>query len=117
MALAVTDVLGLRSLSVELLIPLPQHTILWCDNISVNALASNPILHACTKHIDSDTHFLHEKVVANVIAPRYVPTESQVANILTKSLTLDRFWILYFKQNMVIPPEFSMRRNVKKHNK
>jgi hypothetical protein len=37
--------------------------ILWCDNIGAIALASNPIYHARTKHIEVDYHFIREKIL------------------------------------------------------
>ena len=38
--------------------------ILWCDNIGVGSLASNPMFHAKTTHIEIDIHFVREKVIA-----------------------------------------------------
>uniref|UniRef100_A0A2N9G958 Reverse transcriptase Ty1/copia-type domain-containing protein n=1 Tax=Fagus sylvatica TaxID=28930 RepID=A0A2N9G958_FAGSY len=37
--------------------------IMWCDNTSALALASNPVFHGRTKHIEVDYHFVRERVV------------------------------------------------------
>ena len=50
----------LKDLGVYLSMPL----MLWCDNLSALALASNPVFHACTKHIEVDYHYIREKVMA-----------------------------------------------------
>ena len=36
---------------------------LWYDNVSALAIASNPVFHACTKHIEVDYHFIRERVI------------------------------------------------------
>ncbi|GMP73260.1 hypothetical protein CsSME_00031061 [Camellia sinensis var. sinensis] len=35
--------------------------VLWCDNQSTIALASNPVLHSRSKHIEIDCNFVREK--------------------------------------------------------
>ena len=62
MLIATTDLFWLHMLSKEIYIPLFFATILWCDNIGALALASNPVYHAKTKHIEIDYHFIHDKV-------------------------------------------------------
>lgn len=47
----------------ELHITLFIASCLWCDNISVIVLASNPVFHSHTKHIEIDYHFIRKKVV------------------------------------------------------
>nr|GEU76510.1 cysteine-rich RLK (receptor-like protein kinase) 8 [Tanacetum cinerariifolium] len=46
------------------------------DNISTIALASNPIQHARTKHIEIDCHFVRDKIKAGQITISYVPTNT-----------------------------------------
>jgi hypothetical protein len=37
--------------------------IIWCDNNSSFSLALNPILHARTKHLEVNYHYVQEKAV------------------------------------------------------
>ena len=60
--------------------------VLWCDNLSTLALASNPVFHARTKHIKVDYHFVREKVVRRDVAVKFISTLDRLADILTKSL-------------------------------
>nr|GEY32367.1 homogeneously-staining region [Tanacetum cinerariifolium] len=57
------------------------------DNISTIALASNPVQHARTKHIELDCHFVRHKIKAGQIQVSYVPTTAQATQIFTKALT------------------------------
>lgn len=51
----------------DLCIRLPTTPLVWCDNISVIALASNPVFHSKTKHIKIDYHYVHEQVLHNYL--------------------------------------------------
>jgi hypothetical protein len=76
-------------------------SLLLCDNQSAINMSFNPIHHSRAKHIEIDQHFIRKKVEDKEIEPVYVPTEEQVADILTKGLTKDRFWFLKNKLFMV----------------
>ncbi|CAN6680123.1 unnamed protein product [Malus baccata var. baccata] len=45
--------------------PLRQDPRLWCENVSAISLASNPVFHARTKHVEIDYHYIRELVLAN----------------------------------------------------
>ncbi|RVW86354.1 Retrovirus-related Pol polyprotein from transposon RE2 [Vitis vinifera] len=63
-ALTITtaELYWIRMLLKELHISLPTAPTIWCDNSGALALASNPVFHARTKHIEVDFHFIREKV-------------------------------------------------------
>lgn len=74
LAQAAIELSWLTILLGEFHLPPPTPAVLWCDNISAIALASNPVFHACSKHIEVDYHFIREKVLANAIQVKHVST-------------------------------------------
>jgi len=111
MALATTDLFWLRMLFKDLGIPLFSTPRLWCDNIGALALASNPVYHARTKHIEVDYHFIREKVLNGDISIKYISTHDQLADIFTKGLSSVQFSFLRDKL-MVCSVPISLRRAV-----
>lgn len=85
---------------------------MWCDSSLAIALASNPVFHARTKHIETDYHFIREKVLINEISLRHVSSEAQVADIFTKSLSVARFQVLRSKFMVGKPPTIRLRGKV-----
>ena len=61
--------------------------ILYCDCQSVIALATNPMFHARTKHIDIRFHFIRWVVEQGKVALQYCSTADMTADVLTKALT------------------------------
>lgn len=59
---------------------LPQPPLLWRDNVSALAIASNPVFHARTKHIVVDYHFVHEKVLRHDLLVKFICTQDQLAD-------------------------------------
>ncbi|KAA3465084.1 Copia protein [Gossypium australe] len=64
---------------------------IWCDNSSIVLLATNPILHARVKHVELGMHFVQEKVLRRELQVNHVPGCDQVADVLSKPLTVGTF--------------------------
>ncbi|KAK6156620.1 hypothetical protein DH2020_010868 [Rehmannia glutinosa] len=101
MAVATTDLIWIQSLFDELGLHIESPTVLWCDNSSAISLASNPVFHQRTKHIEIDIHFIREKVRDKIIDIHFVPSESQITDVLTKPLSLARFQFLCSRLSLV----------------
>jgi hypothetical protein len=61
LAIATTELYWLCMLFKDIHVSLPLAPVLWCDNVSALALASNPMYHAHTKHIEVDYHLFEKK--------------------------------------------------------
>ncbi|GKC57140.1 uncharacterized mitochondrial protein-like protein [Tanacetum coccineum] len=61
------EITWLISLLKDLKVVVPTPVSILCDNISTIALASNPVQHARTKHIELDCHFVRDKIKAGQI--------------------------------------------------
>ena len=62
-----------------------------CDNQSSVKLSTNPVFHDRSKHIEIKYHYLRDMVQRKLIELKYVSTEEQVVDILTKPLPRMKF--------------------------
>jgi hypothetical protein len=61
------------------------------DNQGAIFLASNPAQEHRSKHIDIRYHYIRECVERKKVILHYVPTMEQIADIMTKCLSYDKF--------------------------
>ena len=63
---------------------------LSCDNQGAIALAKNPVNHKRSKHIDIKYHFVRDEIIMKRLCVKYISTEENVADILTKPVSSKR---------------------------
>ena len=59
---------------------------LVCENQVAIHIASNPVFHERTKHIEVDCHFIREKIASGCMTISFVNSNDQLANIFTEFL-------------------------------
>lgn len=89
-ASATKEAIWINTLLDEFKFPQPQRTLLLIDNQSTISLAKNAVFHSQTKHIAIRYHFIREIVEKGEIELKYVPTNWQVADVLTKALSREK---------------------------
>ena len=86
-ATTVTEIIWLKGLfeelGIEVSLPINIHT----DSKSSMQLATNPLYHERKKHIEIDCHYIREKITQGLVSTKYIPTQNQPADLLTKGLT------------------------------
>jgi hypothetical protein len=108
LAIVTAELFWLRMLLCEFRIPLSLAPTMWCNNLSTLTLASNPVYHARTKHIEVDYHFVREKVLNKDIFISLISTVDQLADVFTKGMSKARFHFLQSKLT-VLPTLVTLR--------
>jgi hypothetical protein len=82
----VAEVVWLRQLLQELHSLLTRSTLVYCDNVSVIYLSTNPVQRQCTKQVELNLHFIREWVGVGDVQILHVSTTSQFVDLFTKGL-------------------------------
>ena len=90
MALAICELIWLRHLLQELRFEKEKQMKLICDNQAALHIASNPVFHERTKHIEVHCFFIREKIASRCMTINFVNSSDQLANVFTKSLRVPR---------------------------
>ncbi|CAA7049428.1 unnamed protein product [Microthlaspi erraticum] len=86
MAHTTCELLWLHQLLTDLKITVTAKAELFCDSKSAIYIATNPVFHERTKHIEVDCHIIRDQVKNGFFTLMHVGTTNQHANILTKPL-------------------------------
>lgn len=97
MALGICELVWLNIIFEDLKIKWEGPMRLYCDNKSAINIAHNPVQHDRMKHIEVDRHFIKEKLDSGLICTLFVFTKNQLADILTKGLSIVVFQSLVDK--------------------
>ena len=74
MAQSVCEIIWVYQLLSEVGLKVLMPAKLWCDNQAAIHIASSPVFHERTKHIEIDCHFVREKIQQGLISTGYVKT-------------------------------------------
>jgi hypothetical protein len=91
MASTASELTWIKQVLVDLKININEPMKMFCDNQAVRHIASNPIFHERTKHIEVDCHFIREKVQSKEIETPFVKSKDQLVDIFTKRLSVNTF--------------------------
>lgn len=86
-----TEILWLRKLMMELCLFATKTCQLFCDNKAAISISENPVQHDRTKHVEIDRHFIKEKIEGKIVELPFVRSEDQLADILTKAVSVKGF--------------------------
>ena len=95
---ACSEAVWLRKMLAGLLDAEIDVTDIRCDNHSCIKMTENIVFHDKTKHIEIIYNFIQDMVQKGVVQLKYVPTEEQVADVLTNPLARVKFE--YFRDKL-----------------
>jgi hypothetical protein len=88
---ATCELIWMLFLMKDLNIASTRPPVLYCDNQSALHIASNPVFHERTKHLEIVCHLVREKVQQGLLRLLPISTQEQLADFLTKALPTSKF--------------------------
>jgi hypothetical protein len=84
LSLIVHEAVWLHKLLVDLFEHVLDFTIIHYGNQSCVKISDNPVFHDKLNHIEIKYHFIRDMVQRKEVLVQYLPTDEQVADVLTK---------------------------------
>ncbi|XP_049935313.1 uncharacterized mitochondrial protein AtMg00810-like [Nymphaea colorata] len=103
MANVCCEILWLKYILVDLTVQHLDSVLVFSDSKSALQMAANPVKHERTKHVELDCHVVRDLVRHRTIETRFVSSQYQVADMFTKSISLDQFLFLKGKLGLCDP--------------
>ncbi|KAH7521922.1 hypothetical protein FEM48_Zijuj07G0083300 [Ziziphus jujuba var. spinosa] len=97
MANATYEIVWILSLLKDMKINQKGPAIIFCDNQASLHIATNPVYHERTKHIEIDYHIGREKIQPGILKTLHVTSRNQLADMMTKALHSPLFHSLLSK--------------------
>jgi hypothetical protein len=91
MSAAAEELMWMRQFVTEIGMTYKRPIVLRTDNQTARVLATGEVSSTRTKHIDIRHHQIRDEIERGDVDVQWVPTEEQLADILTKCLPVDRF--------------------------
>ena len=101
MASGLCELMWIKGLLRELRLHKSTPLQLYCDNQAAINIVHNPVHHDRTKHVEIDRHFIKEKLEEGVLQVTYVKSVNQLADILTKGISVVSFENVCSKMGLV----------------
>lgn len=101
MSVVVAEVVWLNGLLKEVSPSQFEKTLIFLDSKAALQIAANPIFHERTKHIEIDCHFVRDKVKDGTIQMQHIGTAEQLADLMTKALSIKQHEYLVSKLGVI----------------
>lgn len=97
MANSSCEISWLIALLQELHVSIVSPVDLFCDNQAAMHIATNPVFHERTKHIELDCHLIRQKIQQGIIATKHFPSYGNLADSFTKGHTIQHLQYILSK--------------------
>ena len=101
MSATTSELVWIKDLVEDLGLKIEEPIEMFCDNTSAMHIASNPVFHEKTKHIEVDCHYVRNKHLDKTISLVGVRSENQLADSLTKPPSIQQLSNFVDKLNLI----------------